>query len=144
MSLGSQVYEAIIMSEYERLDRIEETLEKIAESQARFEANQAKSEENQARFEANQAKFEENQARFEANQAKRQKEIEIILSIQRELQEKQLNLTDAVARLIEAGNRTDQRINQLLGYSLSNESDHLDLTQRLINLEKRVNKLEGN
>lgn len=125
------------MSEYERLDRIEETLEKLAESQVRFEANQAK-------FEANQAKFEENQARFEINQAKREKEIEIILSIQRELQEKQLNLTDAVTRLIEAGNKYDQRINQLLGYSLSNESDHLDLTQRLISLEQRVNKLERN
>ncbi len=125
------------MSEYERLDRIEETLEKLAESQVRFEANQVK-------FEANQVKFEENQARFEANQAKREKEIEIILAIQRELQEKQLNLTDAVTRLIEASSRFDQRINQLLGYSLSHESDHLDLTQRLINLERRVNKLEGN
>ena len=118
------------MSEYERLDRIEETLAKLAESQARFEANQVK--------------FEENQARFEANQAKREKEIEIILAIQRELQEKQLNLTDAVTRLIETSSRYDQRINQLLGYSLSNESDHLDLTQRLINLERRVNKLEEN
>lgn len=125
------------MSEYERLDRIEETLAKLAESQVRFEANQVK-------FEANQVKFEENQARFEANQAKREKEIEIILAIQRELQEKQLNLTDAITRLIEASSRYDQRINQLLGYSLSNESDHLDLTQRLIKLEQRVNKLEEN
>lgn len=123
------------MSDTTRLDRIEKTLEEISLAQKKFA-------ENQVKFEQNQVKFEQNQLKFEQNQLARDKEIEKILSVQRDLQERQLNLTEAVTRLIESSQRFDQRINQLLGYSLSNESDHLDLNERLIKIEKRVEKLE--
>ncbi|MBV9388214.1 MAG: hypothetical protein JOZ78_17475 [Chroococcidiopsidaceae cyanobacterium CP_BM_ER_R8_30] len=75
--------------------------------------------------------------------------IEGMLSVQRELQASQLelkqNISDlsaSVANLNEISRRHERRIEQLIGYSITGESDRLDLTERLQNLERRVNRLE--
>jgi hypothetical protein len=57
--------------------------------------------------------------------------IEQMLSVQRELQESQL-------RLLVAQKEQSKMIDRLIGYSLSNETDHLDLQERMNQLEERM------
>lgn len=59
-----------------------------------------------------------------------QRTLEQMLAIQRDLQEKHLQMLDAVSRLIEVSHRHERRIEQLIGYSLTNESDHLNLEEK--------------
>ncbi|EAZ91407.1 hypothetical protein [Crocosphaera chwakensis] len=80
-----------------------------------------------------------------------------VMTIIRELQERQIQLQDTqereretletitkeMTRFIIKFNTNKNRIEQLTGYSLSNESDHLDIQQRLMNLEARINELEN-
>jgi hypothetical protein len=86
-----------------------------------------------------------------------QKTIEGMLAVQRQLQESQLELRDAqereretlrimveeMTRFIESSNRNERRIEQLIGYSITNESEHLDIEQRFRNLESRLSELEN-
>jgi hypothetical protein len=72
-----------------------------------------------------------------------QRTLEQMLAIQRDLQEKHLQMLDAVSRLIEVSNRHERRIEQLIGYSLTNESDHLNLEEKFRALEQRVQRLES-
>lgn len=85
-----------------------------------------------------------------------QKAIEGMLSVQRELQNSQLRfdssldqlrqeiseLRESTADLKEISQRHERRIEQLIGYSITGESDRIDLLQRLMNLERKVNRLE--
>jgi polyhydroxyalkanoate synthesis regulator phasin len=64
-----------------------------------------------------------------------QQTLEQMLAVQRELQNSQL-------RLLEAQERQQGILDQLVGYNLSNESDHLDLQERLNILEQRLKRLE--
>ena len=89
--------------------------------------------------------------RIQENQANQ------VMSIARELQERQIQLQDAQERerqtleiiveemnkLIERSNRNERRIEQLIGYSITNESEHLDIEQRFRNLEARMKELEN-
>jgi predicted nucleic acid-binding Zn-ribbon protein len=85
-----------------------------------------------------------------------QKTIEQMLAIQRELQENQLkNSTDIadlsaniadlsanIAELVQHSREQDKRIEQLIGYSITGESDRLDLEERMRILERKVKKIE--
>ena len=85
-----------------------------------------------------------------------QKTIEGMLSVQLGLQNSQLKLTEAISELRESvtelresvselnqvSERHERRIEQLIGYSITGESDRLDIVQRFQNLERRVNRLE--
>ncbi len=89
--------------------------------------------------------------RIQENQANQ------VMSIARELQERQIQLQDAqekerqtieimveeMNKLIERSNRNERRIEQLIGYSITNESEHLDIEQRFRNLEARMKELES-
>ena len=86
-----------------------------------------------------------------------QKTLEGMLAVQRQLQESQLELRSAqereretlqimveeMNRFIERSNRNERRIEQLIGYSITNESEHLDIEQRFRNLEARLEQLEN-
>lgn len=86
-----------------------------------------------------------------------QKIIEGMLAVQRQLQESQFELRSAqereretlqimieeIKQFIARSNRNERRIEQLIGYSISNESEHLDIEQRLRNLEARLEQLEN-
>ncbi len=88
---------------------------------------------------------------IQENQANR------VMAIIRELQERQIQFQDAqererqtleimveeMNRLIERSNRNERRIEQLIGYSITNESEHLDIEQRFRNLEARMNELKN-
>ncbi|WP_009546047.1 hypothetical protein [Crocosphaera subtropica] len=86
-----------------------------------------------------------------------QKTIEGMLAVQRQLQESQFELREAqereretlqvmieeMNRFIERSNRNERRIEQLIGYSITNESEHLDIEPRFRNLEARLSELEN-
>ena len=85
-----------------------------------------------------------------------QRTIEGMLAVQKELQNSQLRfdssldrlgqdiseLRESVADLKEISQRHERRIEQLIGYSITGESDRSDLLARLTTLERRVNRLE--
>lgn len=86
------------------------------------------------------------------------KTIEGMLSVQLELQKSQLQFKESltelrtdiaelragISDLKEISQRHERRIEQLIGYSTTQESDRLDLLQGLRNLERRVTRLELN
>jgi len=61
----------------------------------------------------------------------------------RELGQHAQAVTDQIEMLAELGTRYERRLNQLVGYSISAESDRLDLAERMLDLEMRVRKLEA-
>ena len=90
--------------------------------------------------------------------------IEGMLAAQRELQNSQLKLQEesqrqredinvlrqdistlvqGIGQLIDVSNRHERRIEQLIGYSLTGESDRLDLYQEVNDLKRRVERLEN-
>lgn len=78
-----------------------------------------------------------------------QSAIEGLLSVQRELQNTQLrtaeeiaDLKQSISELNEISRRHERRLEQLIGYSITGESDRLDILQRMSTLETRINKLE--
>lgn len=93
-----------------------------------------------------------------------QKTIEGMLAVQRQLQESQMQLQESqlelresqereretlqvmieeMNRFIERSSRNERLIEQLIGYSITNESEHLDIEQRFRNLESRMSELEN-
>jgi len=85
-----------------------------------------------------------------------QRTIEGMLSVQRELQASQIefraslaelrediaDLKEATRNLNEISARHERRLEQLIGYSITGEADHLDLLQRFQGLDRRVSRLE--
>ena len=78
-----------------------------------------------------------------------QRTIEGMLAVQRELQNTQLvtreeiaDLKESTKNLNEISQRHERRIEQLIGYSITGDSDRLDNLERIQQLERRVRKLE--
>ena len=85
-----------------------------------------------------------------------QKTIEGILAVQQELQRSQLafkqDLTDLrdtlevqsfhIEQLQSTVTEQTHNINRLIGYSITNESEHLDIEERFRELEKKISQLE--
>ncbi|UBF29343.1 hypothetical protein K9N68_16805 [Kovacikia minuta CCNUW1] len=79
-----------------------------------------------------------------------QRTLEQMLAVQRELQESQLRQRQEIDQLLVyhdqllAYQQNQQRlVDRLIGYSLSNESDHLDLEERMNALERRIRRIEA-
>ena len=106
-------------------------------------AVQRELQEGQLKLQETQQQLQAEQQQLQATQKKDRETIEQMLSVQRDLQERQMQLLDAVSRLVEVSNRHERRIEQLIGYSITQESDHLTLTERVIALEQQVKKLQG-
>jgi hypothetical protein len=82
------------------------------------------------------------QRELQEGQLKLQETQQQIQAEQQQLQEGQMQMLDALSRLIEVSNRHERRLEQLIGYSITQESDHLTLTERVIALEQQVKKLQ--
>ncbi|MEL4895805.1 hypothetical protein [Crocosphaera sp. Alani8] len=52
-------------------------------------------------------------------------------------------MIEEINQFIARSNRNERRIEQLIGYSITNESEHLDIEQRFRNLETRLEQLEN-
>lgn len=85
-----------------------------------------------------------------------QKTIEGMLAVQKELQDSQLKFAESLAdqreetaelresiRLLRDTSQShERRIERLIGYSITGESDRLDTIEQLQNLERRIARLE--
>ncbi len=78
----------------------------------------------------------------ESQQADRQ-DIRQMLAVQQDLQESQLRQLSAIEKLLVQSERQERIMNQLIGYSISNESDHLDLEEKIRALGTKVKRLEN-
>ncbi len=65
-----------------------------------------------------------------------------MFAVQRDLQETQLRQLGAIEKLLVQSERQERIMNQLIGYSIANESDHLDLEEKIRALGAKVKKLE--
>jgi hypothetical protein len=90
-----------------------------------------------------QRNLQEGQVRLQESQIKDRQDIEQMLGIQRNLQEGQIRNRQDIELLIEQSKRQERIMERLIGYSISLESDKLDLEQRLNQLERRVRNIEG-
>lgn len=71
-----------------------------------------------------------------------QKTIEGMLKVQKELQESQIKQSEEIQQLLDQGRLQDKRIQQLIGYSISQAGDVLDVQMSLRDIYARLSKLE--
>ncbi len=78
-----------------------------------------------------------------------QKTLETMLTVQRELQETQIKQqetqikqSEEIKDMIEQGKEQDRRIQQLIGYSITQAGDVLDVQMSLRDIYTRLSKLE--
>jgi chromosome segregation ATPase len=77
-------------------------------------------------------------------ESQRQRENFNLLREESQRQREDINvLVQSIGQLLEVSNRHERRIEQLVGYSITSDSDRLDLQQQLLDLTKRVEKLEN-
>jgi hypothetical protein len=69
--------------------------------------------------------------------------LEQMLAVQRELQESHLAQRQEIQAMLTYQERQQRLIDRLIGYSITNESDHLTLEERLNALDARVKRLES-
>ncbi len=68
--------------------------------------------------------------------------IEGMLKVQKELQETQIKQSEEIKDLLEQGREQDKRIQQLVGYSISQAGDVIDVQMSLKDIYARLSKLE--
>lgn len=90
-----------------------------------------------------QRELQESQLQFREVQEAQRQEFQSVLTIQRDLQESQLTQRQAIEQLLEYQQRQQTLLDRLIGYSLTNESDHLDLEERMNALERRIQAVEN-
>jgi hypothetical protein len=73
-----------------------------------------------------------------------QQTLEQMLVVQRELQESQIEHRQEIRDMVAYQERQQRLVDRLIGYSITNESDHLTLEERLNALEQRINQIESN
>lgn len=71
-----------------------------------------------------------------------QKTLETMLTVQRELQETQVKQSEEIKDLLAQGREQDRRIQQLIGYSITQAGDVLDVQMALRDIYARLSKLE--
>jgi hypothetical protein len=89
-----------------------------------------------------QRDLQEGQLRIQERQEVDRQQIEQILGIQRDLQEGQLQQLGTVERLLVQSERQERIMNQLIGYSITDESDRMDLEEKIRALGAKVKRLE--
>ena len=89
-----------------------------------------------------QRDLQEGQLRIQERQEVDRQQIEQILGIQRDLQEGQLQQLGTVERLLVQSERQERILNQLIGYSITGESDRMDLEEKIRALGAKVKRLE--
>lgn len=72
-----------------------------------------------------------------------QQTLERMLAVQRELQESQLRQRQETDQLLIYQQTQQRLVDRLIGYSISNKSDHLDLEERMNALEQRIRRIEA-
>jgi hypothetical protein len=102
---------------------------RLQQRQAQYEAA---SQERQLRSEAASQEYRD---RFERDMAR-------MSAVQQDLQEGQLRQMSAIQNLLISSERHERMVNQLIGYSITNQSDHLDLEERMRALGAKMQRIE--
>lgn len=71
-----------------------------------------------------------------------QQTIQGMLEVQRELQQTQIKQSEEIRQLIEGAREQDKRIEQLIGYSISQAGDVMDVQIALRGIYARLSQLE--
>ncbi|MGL5836786.1 MAG: hypothetical protein ACRC1Z_26680 [Waterburya sp.] len=71
-----------------------------------------------------------------------QRTIEGMLRVQKELQESQIKQSEEIQQLLDQGRLQDKRIQQLIGYSITQAGDVIDVQMSLRDIYARLSKLE--
>ena len=104
----------------------------------------------QRELQESQLRQQQDSAKFERNIQSIHQELDRMLAVQLELQVSQIKQQQQnqatqkeIQDLLKAQQEQSRTVNQLIGYSLSNESDHLDLQERMKQLEERMNRRDS-
>jgi hypothetical protein len=89
-----------------------------------------------------QRDLQEGQLRLQERQEVDRQQIEQMLGIQRNLQEGQLQQLGTIEKILIQSERQERIMNQLIGYSITGESDRLDLEEKIRALGAKVKRLE--
>lgn len=123
------------------------TFEEIQKTIEGMLADQRELQEGQLKIQENQNQIQETQQQMQAKQAEDaerfNQQITELREFQTELSRREAVLIDEVTRLIEVSNRHENRINQLIGYSITDESDRYHLMERVQDLDRRLRQLEN-
>jgi hypothetical protein len=101
-------------------------------------------EEMQQQREETDRKIAIEREEWRARQEALESQMTQIMSVQRDLQEGFLQLQSAHIRNFEGLNRLEGIVDRLIGYSIANETDHLNLEERMNNLERQFRRLHPN
>ena len=102
------------MESDERFERIERTIEFLAQSQARADASQARFEANQAIFDVKMAHLHTDVETLVRVQEGHQVLVEMLLESQRKTEESQRKTDERMRELAEQTKHTDERLNALI------------------------------
>ncbi|NJO76058.1 MAG: hypothetical protein HC833_21275 [Leptolyngbyaceae cyanobacterium RM1_406_9] len=89
-----------------------------------------------------QRQLQEGQLRLQESQLRQREDIERMLGVQRELQEGQPQLQGSQLRQREEIDRLIRLVDRLIGYSITNEFEHLTLEECMDALDRRTRRLE--
>lgn len=101
-------------------------------------------QDSQLALKEGQLDIRERQLRLLEVQEENNQQIKAIINTQQRTEEHIGGIGAYMRELISKDVNHERRIEQLIGYSISTESDHLTLLERLIALEQKVKQLEQN
>ncbi len=110
-------------------EEMQKTIEGMLAVQRQLQESQIQLNERQMQLQESQLELRERQLRFQDAQERERETLQVMI--------------EEMTRFIERSNRNERRIEQLIGYSITNESEHLDIEQRFRNLEARLSELES-
>ena len=91
-----------------------------------------------------QRELQESQLVLNESQARDRQDIELLIEQSRQYSEEQAQMREELNLLLETVKLQNKNIERLIGYSITNESEHLDTEERFRALEKRIQRLEEN
>ena len=119
------------------------TFEEIQKTIEGMLAVQRQLQERQIQLQESQFEFRERQLQFQDAQEQLKDAQEQLKDAQERERETLQIMIEEINQFIARSNRNERRIEQLIGYSITNESEHLDIEQRFRNLETRLEQLEN-
>ena len=101
-------------------EEIQKTIEGMLAVQRQLQESQMQLHERQIELQESQFELRERQLWFQETQEQDRETLRATLQV----------ITEEMNRFIERSNLNERRIEQLIGYSITNESEHLDIEQR--------------
>ncbi len=98
----------------------------------------------QRELQESQLRLEEAQLRNQEALLRNQEEIGLLIQKTQQDKETQEQMRQDINIVLETAKIQNRNIERLIGYSITNESEHLDIEERFRRLERRMQTLENN